>query len=126
IFVGIPNGLHRPFRPRPSLKAAVYLASFNPERAPQAIPTVKFRPYGNSLLTFQSRTGSTGHSDQNPEGIKMKIFNSFNPERAPQAIPTVFEVISLIFFIGFNPERAPQAIPTRFKRARARGPFNVS
>src|SRR6266568_4755139 len=41
--------------------------------------------------TFQSRTGSTGHSDVGEASSSILFRLGFNPERAPQAIPTQTE-----------------------------------
>src|SRR5712691_7943320 len=40
------------------------LTGFNPERAPQAIPTPASSSAPQQFATFQSRTGPTSHSDR--------------------------------------------------------------
>jgi len=64
------------------------IASFNPERAPQAILTKEGVKMCSEHIKFQSRTGSTGHSDSEMTNEGDTQLYCFNPERAPQAILT--------------------------------------
>ncbi len=75
-------------------------------------------------MTFQSRTGFPGHSDDSLERCTCRGIGGFNPERASQAIPTaIARILRNVKRKRFNPERASQAIPTRHQTDLLEGLF---
>ena len=62
--VSIPTGHHTSFRPFSRPMRSLKQLSFNPDWAPHFIPTAKIRHEGEELVLFQSRLGTTLHSDK--------------------------------------------------------------
>src|SRR5713226_6213778 len=90
--VSIPNGPHKPFRPCWLLSMRRVTPRFNPERAPQAIPTVRRFDYEVRLLQVSIPNGPHKPFRRGVRRRAGRLRNSFNPERAPQAIPTLLGI----------------------------------
>ena len=88
--VSIPTGHHTSFRLGNLTPSIPFPSRFNPDWAPHFIPTPMWIIIVQIVALFQSRLGTTLHSDT-PQSLSVALEKSrFNPDWAPHFIPTSF------------------------------------